>query len=1395
MKRKTVWRLSILAAGLLLVVALGVGLYVRSVFKKNAETAALRKEGLAAFHDGDYQVALSKIGKYVEDPTRRDAETLFAYGKSRAKVPEITRKHIYEGVYVLKEYLNLSPPDTDEARILEARHILLELYPGYNVEGGASEGLRLADGMLAKDPQDVVALKARAVLLTLSGKLEEALEASIRYTEVTPGDLLAQQQTLDLMYRAKQPPEAILARAANLRLKFPEDPRFVALDAMAHLINNDLEAGKALIREAAKTPVPDAEFVRMLSLLMENPRIGMYDESRTLLDRAARETNDPRVEEVLIQRIWQSGKYEDVIAKLKDLDPASRESTTALLAYKAMSLPQMERADEALPIIDALAERREDDSAIAWATALRARFAGEKYNPLQAIRAYKEAIVRDPTNAVIRFMQGEAYARLGETELALGSWRTVAEQATSWSLPVVLISQSLANAGRPQDAYLMAHQAWQRSRDITSAGNLASMWYRSMAETGDWAKKPKLLEFVEAIQRTYPLELQSLPIYITLLAESERVFTAKAEIKKSIDPKRRVPLDLLLRLVSVSRSQALEMEAEIFARAEEMYGGSPQLALARAYDLRSSGKLREGLDHLIAERAKAKASVDWDLGVAQYREVIGDDEALKTWTEVGDAYPDSLAVQTSVLESRTTWSDRKFMARTLDRVYALAGEEGVTWKLARARFLLSGKPSERDRAEAINKLNEVVRAAPNLVRPRLLLAQALRAVNNAAGALQQLRLAAEQNPQNVDVAIEYALALNGEGRSDDARAALDRAVGVAVMSNDQRTRLASVLTQIGDTRRALEVLAKAPAGDNVARRGIEAELYRRQGKIEDAEKLYLSLIDDPKLDPALAFAAADFFGAAGRMDDANRALERLRKMSLSAGQVEIVIAAFRERYGSLDAALAGYVAATKADPDDANTWVQLAGFHLRQNRPADAIATADDGLRHLAANSEIEAMRDNARLLEANLNRPGASALIEPLSRNPRNEAAAATLRLLDESRTKKLPTREFIDQLRPLADRHPTFLPLQTLTMQALLGINRQQDAADLAARTLSAVPNSGEAARQAVAVFLVSGRWDQMLSAARAWRERAPDQNVQADLAVATALIRLNRALDAIETLKPYIEDAKASPEKASPVISTYAQALLRARRIEDAVALLDPLAKQSSKWRAIWFSTGTTLVEAKAAAEWIERGAAYLSDTPEDQYLIGDAWYNFGNRFDDQSGFARARVVLEPLAARDGAKPEWVMMLASCADQTGDDAGAETLYRKALQLAPNLVTAQNNLAFLLVERGGDLAEAKDLATRAVTSNPNVPGFQETLARVLTKQNQYEEAMKHFRQALDLDPAYVDATLGLAEVLTTVDRRQEALLEIEKVDSLIRGGTNLTEAQKRALDAVRGQIVGVDR
>jgi tetratricopeptide (TPR) repeat protein len=137
------------------------------------------------------------------------------------------------------------------------------------------------------------------------------------------------------------------------------------------------------------------------------------------------------------------------------------------------------------------------------------------------------------------------------------------------------------------------------------------------------------------------------------------------------------------------------------------------------------------------------------------------------------------------------------------------------------------------------------------------------------------------------------------------------------------------------------------------------------------------------------------------------------------------------------------------------------------------------------------------------------------------------------------------------------------------------------------------------------------------------------------------------------------------------------------------------------------------------------------------------------------------------------------AQAAEEAGEGAEAQRLYRKVMRLDPDDPTASFNLGNLLRSAGRN-AEA-ELAYRAATKAD--PGFAEAwynLADLFEEQSQDEEAVACLKRALTADPTYADALFNLGLLHQRRNNHDEAVLCWRRYLALDRDSPWATRAQR---------------
>lgn len=1385
---KSLRRVMVLIIGAGLIVAILAGVYYVRQRQIAARYVGYRAAGMAAFAAEDYAATLKHLKRYIgkhED----DRDALFAYATSRSRIEEPDGEHLAEGI---KAFQVLSELEPDSQRMRDA---LLEQYTlaHYN-----TEAIELADKVLATNADDVTALRAKAIALERLRQFPEAVAVAERLNAAAPTNLDDQLITYRLYQRTGKPAREILARAEAMRERHPKDPRFELLLAIAYGQSGDADRARELLRAAAERNPPDPQFVRQLSMVLD--RNQMFDQSQALLERAAAQTRDPELLAILVQRLCQNGYAREAAERLEDVDPASPESDSQLLALRAVALFSLNRGDEARTMVAALGERTGDGTAMAWATALATRFAEPQPEPGTAVAQYRAALERDPDNGVIRYMLGEAYERLGEAEPAMAAWRRAAELVPSWSKPAEKLARALAATGRTRQALEQALLARRGApHELSTAITYAGVAFQHLDKSSEPAKLDELLKLVEAIQKASPGEPETLPIHITLLARSGQRDAAINAARAAINLEDPAPAAAtLLRLASVSRSERLELESDIAAavdKSEEPI--TPALALARATELAAAGDPAAGLQLLEEHAAKNGAGrpAHWQLALAQFREQTDDLKAEETWSVIGEAYPQDITVQAAILrQAASVRGNRPFIARTIDRVKALTGEEGTLWRIERARWLL-GSDLEKDHSDAIGRIGQLVRLYPTLVEPRLLLAAAMEKVDNMSGAIKELRVAAELDPDSTGIATELARLLQAQGRFHDARVYLERAAQSDSLDPVTRCQLAAMFARQNAPKRGIELLREAarqgsldPAGELLL-----AKLHRRLGQPDDAEAIYQKLLARPERDVDAIGSAADFYAAQGRPEQAQAVLKKLDTGSAPAGMRELVLARFAERHGSAEAAAAHYAAATQAAPSDPAAWRQRIAQLMRAGRAGEAVAVADDALKALPDNKPLQLLKGYAAVTADAARGPrDLQPLIADLSEDPANARSLATAQLLQEEWTGRLTAQEAAARFRQLADRFPRHRPLQVEAVRRYLALGNLREASEVVTRAMYAFPDDPDAARLATDVFRAAREWKQMESAAQQWRSRSLERPIDADLAIAEARLAGGDAKGALSQLESHLDAVPAGDgNEYAALLIIYGRALAAAGRAAEARARLEPLLPESPQWRAAWMDIAVeNVTDAPEAIAWLDHVTPLIptgADPSDERLALARAWHALGLRWREVRAHKAACRLLAPLSQRADADPETFLLLASACQALDDPSAAERYYRRFLSLRPNSAAALNNLAYLLLTHGGDAAEAEALASRAVALSPNVSSFHDTLGRARGRVGSGSDALQAFERALELEPESVEAMIGKVTVLSALGERAQVRELLQQINVALPRNPHLSPEVKRELEQAR--------
>lgn len=1318
-----------------------------------------------------------------------------------------------EALGLAKDVLDVDPDDKEGLR---GRVQALVRQPTPQL----AEALAAAERLTAKDPTDLRGqLQAQAIRLQMNTPPADLIAKADGLYKKYPNDprfevllgatylVLAQSDRGDMIQRERWGKDAQdwLRKAAK---RPPPDAEFVkqlvgALDRYGLFgLSLDLLRRAVDAKEPGASPeaARDPQVVRMLVQRLFVNRLP----AEALARASAVDYNDPgadvRVVGLRAMAQYQAAAVATARANLPQTKPADPGDAAAVVD------PAAARA-EAERITKSLADRALDPAAQAWVVILSTQFATPPKGPRERIDAFKQALGKDPDNAFAYFLMGDAYAALGEEANAAAMFDAAAQRAPEWGVAHALVARARLNEGRADEALTRAVQAYQRSprlREVQATYVLAR--FQSFGRNPRTADLNELAKVVADLHRQWPNDPETLPLYVTLLARTGQRPAAVERLKAAAKADPPLPPEALLKLDAVARAEGLKDAAGgdltgplLTAAGGGAGAGAPAVALRRAVELLGQNRPDEGLSLLQAAQWQAKGAddVNWRRAVATYLEMAGDPAALKEWVELGEKNPADLGLQTSILGAASRHLDRPFWARTIDRVKALTGEEGQLWRLERSRWLLTGD-DPKGLGEAITTLTELVRQTPSNAEARRLLGLALAKDNKLPKAVEELTSASNLRPDDIDTTLDLVRAMRASGDMKGSRSRVDQLSQRPELPADARRKVAAYLDEDGQPDRAIAVLtaggraapatspsstrpaAPAVASRDAQRDGMLARLYRRVGRTADAEALYLKLLNDPNAAPEDLSAGADFFGQQKNLPQAQKLLARLASMKLRPGSLEVLLGRFDENYVSEAQAAGHYAKAAEQAPKVPGTWRALAGFHLRHGRFDDAAAALDKGRSAAGDDADLKAMKQRVatiRSFRKPQNVPGLGALIDVVTRDPANPAAAQMLQVLADAQgapgAATPPPADTAARLRALADQFPEFMPAQEQLVRYYLATGQTDQAVAVADRAVQALAYDPEPARLLAQAQAAAGKWNKVLEAAVVWRQRSPADPLRADLAAADAHMALAAPQSAVQRLAPYV---KASPttrpgDDGKPALSdrdvtlyrVYGKALVASGRAADAANLLRPLLNQTADARLVWMDMAASHKDESAAVAWLDQVAPLVpADALEEQFALASAWHAVGGSTASAAAYGKARDLLRRLVDRPNVSADGWDLLARNALELADYDDAVRGWQQAAKAGgrtdpPGL---NNNLAYALLLRGKaeDLPEAERLAKQAVDASPSSSGYHDTLARIHSKLGRRPQAIAEFRAAIDKDRDNVEPKVGLAAELARGGDKKDA-------------------------------------
>lgn len=1372
------WRKRIFTLGMLAMVLLPIG-YFGGKYVLKQRTAGWKRDGLAAARTGDHERAADLLYRYLRR-IPRDEEALKAYASSREQAELPNGQHLAASIEALKLLVGMDPQ-----RLGDHLH-LLELYVRTDRR---PEAIDIANAILKQQPGNTAALRLKSEMLLRQGQYREVLETTGRWIVIAPRDVSAHLDRMEAQSQLGYPPAEMLNEALRLIQANSNDAHFELIGAVAHRLAGNRQDAARLLRSAAGRPVLEEELIPVL--VTQFDLLGMSDDALTLLDDLVKRGAGKEVRATLARRFWESGKWERCAAMLADLDPQSAQSDSTLLALRAIAAARTGNAADGAACRSALAGRKQA-AARAWVRLLSRILDASAVDDRQLVKDCRDALILDPRNSYLADFLGEAYARQGERDLAISAWQHAIRINPFWPVPATRLVEMYLQTGQTEEAMRLAIATVQRCPNHSMAViSLAVAWSAGI-ERGRVGHREELLKLVTSLQNELPNEDQSLLITLQLHARAGEKQKAQQIIRDALQ-RPKASERLLLSMAIASRNMELGLEEPCLRACEEHHGVTPLSAYVSAVDKLTRGNGDDGLK-VFDEKAAASgkpSDLAWRRARTRYLDLLGGEKARVAWIALADAYPNEASIQQEAVSTRTLASDWDFQTRAIERLRRLTGDNGLAWRLARARLEVLWPRSIKDVESGSVLLTQIVKEFPDAAEPRVLLARALKQMGRDDAAVEHLARAAQLEPLSVPIGLLHAAALQSRGLRDRAQREIARITPLLRTVPEQQAA-AQVLSDAGDLAGAEALLTRDTLSAAAPPTLLLAHVCVRQEKWTQAESVFTRLLEKPDL-PILLHAAA-FYDSRGRSADADKAIARIDTLQLEPGRAAMVRGEHYSRIGDNARAIQEFTAATRQAPADPAAWGLLLRKQFVVGGIDAALATADEAAAKATVKAPFEAIRERAPLLREasrviSLQRSVASFLSDPLN-------SATTIEMMrlvvDGNRTGDL--ERLAVRLQQFADAHPAYPPALIQLALCHQSMGRNAAALSTARRAAANFRNSTELAQLIMALCGDGGHWEEMLAAAEELKKLPGGDSLAADLAIARAQTALGRWASVVKLLEQRLPAARANPDRHVEVLSLYALSVANTGQEKAASDILWPLAQSRAPWRVQWIEISLSLANRASAVSWLEQVAAIIiaQGAVSECTLLADAYDSLSRRLNDPQLARKAKDLAAKNAAAPDATAATLLAAAMLADRQGDSSTAESLYRRAIEKDADLWIAKNNLAMLLLNRNADPAQAIALATDAVRAQGQVASLSDTLAFAQARSGDPAAAAQTLRSAIALQPDNPVWRIRQAQYLVDAANIPEAGKVLVALDDARINTRNLPEDLQAQLEQLRKTVKG---
>jgi tetratricopeptide (TPR) repeat protein len=215
---------------------------------------------------------------------------------------------------------------------------------------------------------------------------------------------------------------------------------------------------------------------------------------------------------------------------------------------------------------------------------------------------------------------------------------------------------------------------------------------------------------------------------------------------------------------------------------------------------------------------------------------------------------------------------------------------------------------------------------------------------------------------------------------------------------------------------------------------------------------------------------------------------------------------------------------------------------------------------------------------------------------------------------------------------------------------------------------------------------------------------------------------------------------------------RSLLLLGRFEEAIERLHRALELDPKLQSAQLALVQALTEAGQTERADEVMQEFLRGDPARELIVKAAEHHRAGRLED------AETIYREILRRDPRNLEALRLLALIAMKTEHYGQAESLLKRAVEIAPDFLAAWIDLSRVQLERQ-ELQTALASIERAVQLSPHSANVHMNLANAQARSGHHDQAVASYRRAIELGPDQPGGYLGLGNTLKTVGQQAEAI------------------------------------